>query len=100
MSNNLPEPYGVLFKPAPEFDEDAPEDATAALMLLEPEFKGVVFRLHTVSFGEDDQLENAVIKFNYDILSGNVPKSKIVDFEICLGNLIFDLVLEQASQEQ
>lgn len=95
QNSSFPEPYGVLFSPAPEFDEGADEKATAAIRLLEPAFKGVVFRYNTpVGFVEDANKENAVLKFDYSLISGVVPDSKKVDFEITLGNLLYDILLD------
>lgn len=98
MTKTLPEPYGVLYQLAPEYDVDVPEEETAAIRLLEPEYNGVVVRFHTVRFEESDDYESAVLKFEYNILYGSVKTSKF-DFEITLGNFLYDRMLERLSQE-
>jgi hypothetical protein len=90
----LPEPFGVMFSFAPEHDKDAPEDATAAIKILEAPFKGIVVRYTTVEFGESIENEAALLKFNYTIISGEVPDSKKVEFELLLGNMLHDILLE------
>jgi hypothetical protein len=99
MSNNLPEPYGVLFQPAPEFDADVSEDETAAIRLLDPEYKGIVIRYNTISFNEIDDASQLSLKFDYKIISGKIPSKKKADFEITLGNLLYDIILQKISQE-
>ena len=53
MMSDLPEPYGVLYQFAHEYDKDAPETENAAIRILEPKFKNVVIRFNQVQFIED-----------------------------------------------
>ena len=99
MSHNLPEPYGVLFQPAPEHDVDAPEEATAAIRILEPAYHGVVIRYNTVRFEEAETAENATVHFDYDIIHGHVAASNKTDFEITLGNLLYDIMIQSVDSE-
>lgn len=98
QNNTLPEPYGVLFQPAPDFDTDIPDEATAAIRILEPEYKDVVVRFHTVALNEVEAKDELAVSFNYDIISGNVPDKAKTDFEITLGNLLFDIILYKLSE--
>jgi hypothetical protein len=99
MSDILPEPYGVLFQPAPEFDKDIPDDATAAIRLLEPEYKDIVIRYNTIRFVEAEDESMLSLKFDYDIICGKISDNRKTDFEITLGNLLYDIILARVSQE-
>lgn len=94
MMQNEIEPYGVLYKFAPEFDSD--ESLPAAIRLLEKEFKDIVVRIGKVSFTELDEKE-LKMSFDYEILSGKVKEKKKKDLEITIGNLLHDLILEKVS---
>ena len=91
------EPYGVLYKFAPEFDGDDNSDLPAAIRLLEPEFKDIVFRIiGKISFTEIDGQE-LKMSYDYEILSGKVGKKKKKELEITIGNLLYDILLEQVN---
>lgn len=99
MSNKEITPYGVLYNFAPEFDNPENLDEPAAIRLLDPSFKNVVIRLGKVTFNETDNNEELVMGFTYDILDGKVKKNKLRDFEITIGNMLHDMILEKISNE-
>jgi len=91
MSGDLPECYGVLYKFVPEYDADTPEDINAAILLLEPQFKGIVIRFKQVRFVEmGDSLK---LQYSYDVVKGEVSPKDKPEFENTLGNLLYDLML-------
>lgn len=91
MTKELPEYYGVLYKFVPEYDKDVPDDFNAAILLLEPKFKGIVIRFGIIQFVEMDGV--LTLKYTYDIVKGECPKQDKEEFENTLGNLAYDLIL-------
>lgn len=93
VMSDFPESYGVLYQFAPEYDENVPDDTTAAIRILEPKYKGVVIRYNTVKFIEDPVSNNLKLSFNYEIVFGEVAASDIPNFVNILGDLLYDLML-------
>lgn len=96
MPNNIttPAPYGVMFHHAAQYDVDMPETENAAFMIDEPDYKGIVVRFKSVGITE----ENGALKisFDYDKIAGpEVPAKKKADFELTLGNVVHDLLIEK-----
>lgn len=100
LNETLPEPFGVMYRPAPEFDETDPEDATRALMILEPAFNGVVFRFNTIKMEEDETHENALLHYDYTLINGKVSDDRKAEFEFLIGNLLYDILLESINTNQ
>lgn len=100
LNSLLPEPYGVLYSYAPEFDEGQPESVPAAIKILDPGYKDIVIRYNTVSFTESENQDTATLHFDYTILKGKVPEESVADFEITLGNLLHDLILQTIAQDK
>lgn len=92
-TDTLPEPYGVLYTSASEFDEGRPSSDNAAIRILEPEFKNVVIRFTHIECGDPDVDDEVGIRYNYEFVDGHVPPEKLVDFHVTLGNLVFDVIL-------
>lgn len=97
--SDLPESYGVLYQFAHEFDKDAKDSENAAIRILEPKYKGIVIRFNHVSFVENAAQDNFVMKYNYDIISGKVPKADKKDFDTLVGDLLYDLMLVKCNME-
>lgn len=100
MMSDLPEPYGVLYQFAHEYDKDVPETENAAIRILEPKFKNVVIRFNQVQFIEDHLTNNLRIKYDYTIIKGEVNKKDINNFKEILGNLLYDLMLVKFSSDE
>ncbi len=98
--SDLPEPYGVLYQFATEYDKDAPDSANAAIRILEPRFKGVVIRFNLVEFVEEHVSQNLRLKYDYNIIHGSVDTKDISDFKEVLGNLLYDLLLVKFSSDE
>ncbi len=98
--SDLPEPYGVLYQFAHEYDKDSPETENASIRILEPRFKDVVIRFNQVEFIEDSITNNLRIKFDYTIINGEVNKKDINEFKEILGNLLYDLMLVKFSSDE
>lgn len=87
----IPEPYGVMYEFAPDYDATAPKEATAAIRLLDPDLKGIVFRYDTISVKEVEAEDSAHIEFTYTVLDGDIKDT--TEFELRLGNLLHDILL-------
>ena len=88
----MPQPYGMLFTVM--VDYPLPTGGVIdAVRIDEPDFSGVIVGFNEVRLSESDSKE-ARLSYEYEILSGSVPPSKKVDFEIVLGNTIYDILLE------
>lgn len=88
------EKYGVMYGFSPEHDLN-PDDS-AAIRILEPDFFGIVFRFNTVTVKEEN--DHAVLKFDYSIIEGSVPDSELVEFELRLGNLLHDILVDDGTE--
>ena len=85
-------PYGVLYTVLIDYKLDT-GDTIDAIRLDEPGYSGIVVGFTEVKLTETDD-QQATLSYAYEVLEGFIPTGKKVEFEVTLGNLIHDIMLE------
>jgi len=81
-----------------EVSKDTTQDGyyMVAIRDYDSEFNGVVFNFGAVEFPDEDQ---PVLRFDYNIIEGDVKVDRKVYFEQTIGDILVELI-EQALQKQ
>lgn len=67
------------------------------VQLLEGPFVGIAYKYGKVELVPDEQNDILRVKFEYDIMNDQEP-SDVQQFEIYIGHILYDLIMEQLQQ--